>query len=107
MERQQGAEPCISDAIMSFILFSFLIPGTGQYILQNTAATLSFYKWCSKHRQEIHSVYVECIENELARFGLQPYKINHNMDCLVKFKNKAEAIIQIGACEVNLLIYKL
>lgn len=74
---------------------------------EETAATLSFYKWCAKHRQNIHSVYVECIENELAKFGLQPYKINHNMDCLVKFKNKAEAIIQIGACEVNLLIYKL
>lgn len=74
---------------------------------EQTAATLSFYKWCSKHRQEIHSVYVECIEDELAKFGLKPYKINHNMDCLVKFKNKAEAIIQIGVCDVNLLIYKL
>ena len=74
---------------------------------EQTAATLSFYKWCSKHRQEIHSVYVECIEDELARFGLQPYKINHNMDCLVKFKNKAEAIIQIGVCKVDLLVCKL
>ena len=74
---------------------------------EQTAATLSFYKWSSKHRQEIHSVYVECNEDELAKFGLKPYKINHNMDCIVKFKNKAEAIIQIGACEVNLLIYKL
>ena len=74
---------------------------------EQTAATLSFYKWCAKHRQEIHSVYVECIEDELGRFGLKPYKVNHNMDCLVKFKNKAEAIIQIGVCEVNLLICKL
>ena len=74
---------------------------------EELAATLSFYKWCSKHRQEIHSVYVECIEDELARFVLKPYKVNHNMDCLVKFKNKAEAIIQIGVCEINLLIYKL
>ena len=74
---------------------------------EETAATLSFYKWSSKHRQNIHSVFVECIENELAKFGLQPYKINRNMDCLVKFKNKAEAIIQIGACEVNLFICKL
>lgn len=74
---------------------------------EQTAATLSFYKWCSKHRHDIHDVYVECIENELAMFGLQPYKVNRNMDCLIKFKNKAEAIVQIGVCEVNLLICKL
>ena len=74
---------------------------------EQTAAMLSYYKWCAKHRQEIHSVYVECIEDELVRFGLKPYKVNHNMDCLVKFKNKAEAIIQIGVCEINLLICKL
>ncbi len=74
---------------------------------EQTAATLSFYKWCAKHRQEIYSVYVECIEDKLARFGLKPYKVNHNMDCLVKFKNRAEAIIQIGVCEINLLICKL
>ena len=74
---------------------------------EETAATLSFYKWCAKHRQNIHSVYVECIGHELTTLWRQPYKINHKMDCVRKFKNKAEAIIQIGACEVNLLIYKL
>ena len=74
---------------------------------EELAATLSFYKWCSKYRQEIHGVYVECIKDELANFGLVPYKINHNMDCLVKFKNKAEAIIHIGVCKVDLLICKL
>lgn len=74
---------------------------------EEMCARLSFWKWCSKHRQNIHNVFVECIENELVKLGLEPYKINRNMDCLVKFKNKAEAIIQIGACEVNLFICKL
>ena len=74
---------------------------------EDMAARLSFWKWCSKHRQEIHSVYVECLEIELAKFGLVPYKINHNVDCLIKFKNKAEAIIHIGVCKVDLLICKL
>ena len=63
--------------------------------------------WGYRVVTEIHSVYVECIEDELARFGLQPYKINHNMDCLIKFKNKAEAIVQIGVCKVDLLVCKL
>ena len=31
---------------------------------EQTAAMLSFYKWCAKHRQEIHSVYVECIKDD-------------------------------------------
>lgn len=74
---------------------------------EDMAARLSFWKWCSRHRRDIYSVYVECLEIELAKFGLQPYKINHNMDCLVKFKNKAEAIIYIGVCKVDLLICKL
>ena len=74
---------------------------------EETAATLSFWKYCSKHRHNIHNTFKECLEYELSKFGIKPYKINNNMDCLVKFKNKAEAIIQIGACEVNLLICKL
>ena len=74
---------------------------------EDMAARLSFWKWCSKHRQEIHSVYVECLEIELVKFGLVPDKINHNLDCLIKFKNKAEAIIHIGVCKVDLLICKL
>ena len=74
---------------------------------EETAATLSFWKYCYKHRYNIRSTFKECLECELSKFGIKPYKLTSNFDCFVKFKNKAEAIIQIGACEVKLLICKL
>lgn len=73
-----------------------------------TAMTLGFYKYCHKYDKQIpFSSFEDFINTELENYGLKPVKITKNLDIILKFKDKAEAIIYIKPMEVDICILKL
>lgn len=72
---------------------------------------LSFYKYCWEYKEEnedldLTQVYRDLIEEVFEEYGLKPFKINENLDIILKFKRKAEAIVQIKPRKLEVLVYK-
>ena len=68
---------------------------------------LSFYKYCwTKNRN--YKDFKELMREELEQFGLNPYirKFTKEMNIILKYKRKAEAIVYINTYGIDILIYK-
>ena len=68
---------------------------------------LSFYKYCWT-RNKNYKDFKKLIKEELDQFGLNPYirKFTREMNIILKYKRKAEAIVYIDTYGIDLLIYK-
>ena len=69
---------------------------------------LSFYKYCYQFDELLDlNAVKELIEEELIDNGLKPFKITDDLDVILRFKKKAECVIQIKAYGIDYFIHRL
>ena len=74
---------------------------------EDTAMTLGFAKYCYENNDELKfSDIEEIISIELNKYGLKPVRINDNIDIILHFKKKAEAIITVKGMKLDVCILK-
>ncbi len=74
-----------------------------------TAKVLSYYKYCWLHDAEYDfDFYKELIEDELEDFGLKQYeyKVTDDMNFILRFNKKSEAVIYIKPYGIDFFIHK-
>lgn len=74
-----------------------------------TATVISYFKYCWLHDAEYDfNFYKELIEDELEELGLKDYqyKVTDDMNFILRFNKKSEAVIYIKPYGIDFFIHK-